>query len=192
MGSFNVTCCVSKTPIVFGEKCHLIIFSGIDQWDLIYSDSLGNWNISSEKTTIIHGIYDDYGRLKGCNHEFFNNSEPKDRNFGFYISDDAWKLGEQLIKKRDYERVVSQFRDSIKVNALLKNREKRFTEKEIDDREVVIVLSMFCNLNNFNIFDISFQNTYAGQSYCIEDKERFNILRKDRVAKLRESENQYL
>ena len=195
MGSFNVTCCVSKTPITVGEKCHLVVFSGIKLMDLVYSESMIFSVASSNDTRVVHGEYDDYGRIKDNKLEFFNNSEPEDSSFGFYISDDAWELGKSLTGEDEYSRVSKHFREKVRVNHLLDKLDGKTSDQpsgeSIDDREVLVVLMTFCNLNNFNMFDPSFQNTYGSQSYSISDKEKFNKLRERRVKMLKKEESRY-
>ena len=187
MGSFNVTCCVTKTPIDCGEVCHLIVFKGLGQKDLIYSETLGMMNIERHLEDVIHGEYSDYGELrtkKGQKkYEFHDNSDPSNsKQFAFYISDEAWKFGKSLITDKDYEDMIEHHKSSYYVIG-----DKKFDE----EKQILICLRLFCSLNNFNMFDVSFQNTYGGQDFEIEEKDRFNKLRMERTDKLRKIMESY-
>lgn len=189
MGSFDVTCCVTKTPIISGERCHLVILNGgYHVIQLLWDNSI---RIEFDLWKVFSGKYADYGRIENVDFEFSNNSEKnKPKNFGFYISDDAWKLGTKLQTHKLFKYHVKRLDDQLTVK-MIRLTDDSGSPKNLDHIKIVSVLNLFCKLNNFNMFDPSFVNTYAGQSFCVDEKEMFNKLRTQRVNKLKKIEASY-
>lgn len=102
MGSFNVTCCVTKTPIVGGDKCVVVRFDAKDPYEFMCSELMFQ-RIRFNNFKLELGKYYDYGQLEGSDTEFQDNSDDLIReepvDYTFFISLDAWKFGENLVKK---------------------------------------------------------------------------------------------
>jgi hypothetical protein len=167
MGSFNVTCCVTKTPIVPGDRCIVVGINSKDAYTFICPE-LVSIDLLTDKFNLKKGVYYDYGRLEGIDEEFVDNSEKliheEPINYRFYISHEAWKFGEKLIKNVFNGKAYENCSHNV---------------------QILCCLRVFCSQNNFNMFDPSFDNCYGGQCINLKEKKQFNKLRETRMKKLK-------
>lgn len=198
MGTFNVTCCVTKTPILKGEKCVLVVLNnpnksllqGAKCFDLVFQDSIKD---------IFFGKNNDYGRMNSCPYSV--NDERENEFVGFFISRMAWDFGKtlkyDLLGVSNNTKLAETLTSLEKTAAILKmpdsekERSLKLAEKYKcwmtykSETRSLFALESFCSLNNFNMFDVSFNNFYAGQVVSIKEMKQWNKLRHDRIKKLK-------
>jgi hypothetical protein len=214
MGSFNVTCCVTKTPITIGEKCVLILVNKTENdLDTLTCGEMHNFIIESGIKGVYHGKYDDYGRLD-VDHPDCNNDE---KYRGYFISSDAWELAVELFKNPNYKGQLKWIEDRFQLKkqiAKLMEAKKQIESSDLakevdvmvsaveaitggavgideDSAKRLIVLKSFCYTNNFNMFDPSFENWYGSQSLNVREKKQWNKLRNARIKVLEDLEKKW-
>lgn len=189
MGSFNVTCCVTKTPITPGEECVLITFNrDVEMFSFLDSQS----SLFGDVDEFYFGQYDDYGNIRGCEHKRIQNDELKlsvDSVRGFFFSKEAWEFGKSLLNDEEYNRYNEYIEKHLSFLSIIHEKRDKF-EENLESLKIAFSLRTFCLLNNFNMFDVSFENIYGGQSYNIKEKEQFNTLRVGRMAKFKKEEEE--
>ena len=218
MGTFNVTCCVTKTPIIYDENCILVVFkrTNDDEYDYLSAET-SSFLIESHIHSIYMGKYDGYGRLEGLEHP---QIEDEGEYRGFFFSDHAWNLGIQLVNEPEFARQMKYISkrfglknkiDKLK-NTMMSCNDKLSGADEIlsiaegfsnaiglgsstttaseETIKILTCLKSFCLMNNLNMLDPSFENWYGGQSLNVEQKKRWNALRDERISILKKAEDE--
>lgn len=206
MGCFNVTCCVTKTPIVAHEKCWAILFkNGLEDSDFFgVPGTFGH--ILPQLQRVVAGQYDEYGGLDTLKLHY------QDKRV-YFVSDEAWQFGVAQAKVSssyaDYlvrvgkggaleglTKLMEALAETIKTqkdpdSTLKKEVEAWQAEQKANifnrfepEIRIIIALYEFCARNHFNMFDVSDQNHYAGQGLYFDDHRAWATLRNSRMEKL--------
>lgn len=207
MGCFNVTCCVTKTPIVAHEKCWAILFKdGAEDSEFFGAPgSLGD--VFPHLERVVTGHYNEYG---GLDRMKLNLIEDKN---AYFVSDEAWQFGVQQAKASNpyadhlvrmgkggplegMTKLMETLAEAIKTRkdsdpALKKEVEAWQAEQKTNvfnrfepEIRIIIALYEFCARNHFNMFDVSDQNRYAGQGLHSSDYRAWMAVRNLRMEKL--------
>jgi len=215
MGSFNVTCCITKTPILVKEECILLVLNKPKDNDNIFTcGEMSTFIIESYIKDVYKGKYDDYGRLLGNVHPDVTDN---DEFVGLFISNVAWEYGKKLIDNPSYKGRIKYISDRHLLRENIKSLQKSLiklneddSEKaqissiadgvkgivgesrlHIEDTKVLVCLDSFCKMNNMNMFDPSFENWYGTQSLNIKEKEEWNVLRTKRIEILKQKDKEW-
>jgi hypothetical protein len=196
MGSYNVTCCLTKTPILEGTPAVLMVFQAGDtaQFDL-----LGNWDsflndVLPHLKSIHFGKYADCGKLDTTG-KIDVNPYNQDQLFGFFMTRAAWDFCSSL-KSQIAEDYISQ-----KLHML--NTERKFYDliKERPEPDSLLKASLqiekfqphsltiakayaFGISNLINIFEPGMYNMYAGQSWDTKMLNQWQELRQKHLNNL--------
>jgi hypothetical protein len=195
MGSYNVTCIVSKTPIFEGEDCRLIVFNNskefqahMNGWDsrmsFLWRHFLGSFK----------GKYNDYGRIDTPK---AYEVDMEDGGAAFFISEDAWqemlKMAESKDHKQSANHQVYIAELMVKMHEMTKKagveddesdeqlKEAKIVVANKETVKVICMIDMFASLNNFNAFDSHPNNFYGGQCMHYAAKDVFQELRQKRI-----------
>ena len=204
MGSFYSVCCVTKTPITYGEKCVSIAFKRATTPTETLLDDIAtyHWLVENGEYQVIHGKYDDYGHME--NGGRLNGVEYNQ----FFISNEAWEIGKKLTSDPDYSGRMKYIEDRFElkngINELMKKGEllgligrmkEAFSINDstvsIEDIKIITCLNTLCYLNNFNLFESSEVNKYGGQTFNIKEKELWNDLRSKRIELFKSKERKW-
>jgi len=199
MGTFNLTCCVTKTPIIEGDWCVILLFKVKAKNDLSDEGDGLRFAFESHFFEIYKGNYEGYGRVSGCP---INNLCVSDKYLIYAISNEAWEHGIVISKSDKFKnQSVSidntiaanlQFRDAMHFEMSNPSIEKL---KELADilyrpnwatfgkeYKIMSALHSFCNSNHFNMFIEN--NRYGGQSINSKEMREWNKLRNIRIKNL--------
>jgi len=207
MGCFNVTCCVTKTPIVAHEKCWAILFKeGVDASEFFGAPGSLR-DVLSHLERVVAGHYNEYGGLDKLKLNLIGDKE------AYFVSDEAWQFGVARAKipssHADYlvrigkggplegmlklmESVAETIKTQENFDPILKKEVEAWqTEQKANvfnrfepEIHTIIALYEFCARNHFNMFDVSDQNRCAGQGLYSGDYRAWMAVRNLRMEKL--------
>ena len=197
MGTANLTCCVTRTPILEKDNCVILLFKPeAADWFL---DRNGGLQSAFEKCFVdsYKGKYQGYYQVTGCP---VNNLSDTNQYLPFAISQEAWEYGIEYSKSPDFKSMREHIQNMIdlnfkmqKLDALIINPDDKLLEniKAINDvmgsqnwigfgQEYFIIaaLDILCRNNMMNMFDC---DIYGGQSMCFQDKKAWGDLRNKRI-----------
>jgi hypothetical protein len=112
MGCFDVVCALTNTPILSGEKCHLVILRKDVSWDGIEWLVLGGgskWDIE----TIYHGEYNDYGSIENVEGKLTKEDEYLIETFRDHMHEPNNERKHFFICDMAYKSVMEEYKDVI-------------------------------------------------------------------------------
>jgi hypothetical protein len=200
MGTFNLTCTVTKTPIIDGDKCVIFLFKPTAAKQ--FMDRCGGltWAFEKDFVCVYKGKYNGYGRVDSCPVE---NLYDTNQYLPFAISKEAWEFGIELSKSQEYKDTVDHIQNLIDINvqfkkldsmsitgdalvSSLKAAAETFCNENIfafgAEYKILSCLDRFCRANHFNMFE---QDIYCSQSINYDDMKQWEKLRNVRIKHLK-------
>ena len=200
MGSWNVTCCLTKTPISPGERCVLLRFvnNAESTEDLQFLDLEGFLeNVIPHLISVHHGTYTDYGRISSLKTDVCPLTQ--DKYYGFFLSLAAWEFCSKLpyawvdkhidqkikVAKAEIEfELVDHKHGAVElpIDKSIQRWFKQFIKFEAEARIIGRIVA-FGQANLFNVFDLSNINMYAGQKWDKAAQQQWMDLRSQIIQK---------
>lgn len=187
MGSFNIPCIVTKTPITPGDECVVVSFDNKNNafQELIQDGEGFSFLIENYLLSVEFGKYDDYGNIEGAEHSVNPHNK---QIISYAISKEAWDFIERTYLNDEFN---SKHKALFKFLDLVAEREKtlgagyfkNLTNIKENKQNLNILLGIkdFCYKNCFNPFSLDFENFYCGQQDFKNQKKQWNKLREKRI-----------
>jgi len=200
MGTANLTCIVTLTPIIDEDNCVIILFKP-EAADLFMDRNGGlSWAFEKYFVCVYKGTYKGYGNVDSCP---VNNLYDTNQYLPFAISKEAWEFGVKLSNSAEYKDTVDHIQNKIDINFQFKKLEaihikgdelldslkdaaETFCNENIfafgAEYKILACLDRFCRANHFNMFE---QDIYCSQSINFEDMKKWEDLRNVRITYLK-------
>ena len=200
MGTFNLTCCVTKTPIVEGDSCVILLFKPRASDNFMDRDGGLKYAFEDDFVDVYKGTYKGYGKVDSCP---IDNLVDSNHYLIFAISQEAWEFGIKLSKLSEFKAMVDYIQNTIDINIKFKKLDEMnvkgdelmdalktaadvFCNDNIlafgEEYKVLACLDRFCRANHFNMFE---QDIYCGQSMNFDDMKKWAELRNVRIKHLK-------
>lgn len=199
MGSYNIPCIVTQTPLSVGDKCVFITFREKDgEFQSRVECGDGIPCALSEHFVAVHfGKYDDYGRMDNPKAHELDALGSYDEDgvtmITYAVSLEAWEFVSKKYKDRPSS-IVAKSEPLVALADMSKRVEDDYdpewaemvekARKNMKNAETFRILEgihYFGQANNFNPFGFAFSNFYAGQQWNFTAKREWMELRQDRI-----------
>lgn len=204
MGCFNITCAITRTPIIDKDECVILLFKP-EAADRLRMDSMMGLHCELDDNFVAayYGKYRGYGDVDSCP---VDNLTDTNQYFVVPISRQAWDFGIKLSKSKEWEKSVNVVQDRINLNFSLQKLQelnKKLapntpTANEIDktvdslykvnwigfgeEFKILHCLNIFMYQNKINLFDV---DPYGGQAMNYKEMKTWENLRNTRIEYLK-------
>lgn len=199
MGTANLTCCVTRTPILEKDNCVILLFKPEAADGFL--DRCGGLQREFERNFVCsyRGKYKGYYKVSGCP---VNNLADTNQYLPFAISQEAWEYGIEYSNSPDFKRMREHIQSMIDLNLKMQKLDAALLISNPDDKLldnikainalvgsqnwigfgqeyfIISALDTICRSNYINMFEC---DIYGGQSMCFKEKKAWGDLRNKRI-----------
>ena len=197
MGTFNLTCCVTSTPIIDKEKCTILLFKPEVKDEIADPCNGIKWAFEKGFIDVFYGKYKGFGKVSGCP---VNNICDTNQYLVYCICKSAWEYGIELTKSDSFKSQLEHINKTINLAFRIQEIDKKSLPNNdfvnacnklesilsLDNyigfgKEFTIMsaLNSFCYNNHMDMFVES--NRYGGQYMGLKEKKEWQKLRDERI-----------